>query len=164
MTYTPSQEILERYASVLVEFALGGGEGIRAGEVVRVSAPESAKPLYLELLKAVWRAGGHVIDGYHADEEQRGGGSRAFFELASDAQIDHFPARYLRGLIDEMDHQVSVIADADPHALETVDPARIMRRGEALREVMDWRGEKENEGRFSWTLGLYGTPAMAGVP
>jgi aminopeptidase len=161
MTYTPPQQILERYASVLVNFALGGGEGIRPGEVVRVSAPESAKPLYLELLSAVWRAGGHVIDGYHADEEQRGGGSRAFFELASEEQLTHFPSRYLRGLVDEMDHQVSVIAEADPHALESVDPARIMRRGEALREVMDWRGEKENDGRFSWTLGLYGTPAMA---
>jgi aminopeptidase len=161
MPYVPEPEILERYASVLVQFALGGGEGIEAGDVVRVSAPESAKPLYLELCRAVWRAGGHVLPGYHPDEEQRGGGSKDFFELASDAQIEHFPAHYMRGLIDEMDHQVSLIADADPHALEKVDPARIMRRGEALRTMMDWRGEKENDGLFSWTLGLYGTEAMA---
>jgi aminopeptidase len=161
MAYVPAPEILERYASVLVDFALGGGQGIEAGDVVRVSAPESAKPLYLELCRAVWRAGGHVIGGYYPDEEQRGGGSKDFFELASDAQLEHFPARYMRGLIDEIDHQVSVITDADPHALEQVDPARIMRRGEALRAMMDWRGEKENEGRFSWTLGLYGTEAMA---
>jgi aminopeptidase len=161
MNYIPPQEILERYASVLVDFALGGGEGIKRGEVVRVTSPESAKPLYEELLKAVWRAGGHVIGGYYPDEEQGMGGSKAFYELAGEQQLDHLPARYLRGLIDEMDHQVSVIADSDPHSLESVDPAKIMRRGETLREVMDWRGEKENEGRFSWTLGLYGTPAMA---
>jgi len=161
MTYTPAQEILERYAAVLVDFALGGGEGIKTGEVVRVTAPECAKPLYMELVKAVWRSGGHVIGGYHPDEEQRGGGSRDFFELAGEEQIDHFPALYMRGLVDEMDHQVSVIADTDPHALESVDPGRIMRRGEALRQVLDWRGEKENDGRFSWTLGLYGTAEMA---
>ena len=161
MNYIPPQEILERYASVLVDFALGGGEGIKRGEVVRVTSPESAKPLYAELLKAVWRAGGHVIGGYYPDEEQGMGGSKAFYELAGEQQLDHLPARYLRGLVDEMDHQVSVIADSDPHSLESVDPAKIMRRGETLREVMDWRGEKENEGRFSWTLGLYGTPAMA---
>ena len=160
MTYTPPQEILERYASVLVDFALGGGKGIKQGEVVRVTSPESAKPLYAELLKAVWRAGGHVIGGYYPDEEGMGG-SKAFYELASEQQLDHLPARYLRGLVDEMDHQVSVIADSDPHSLESVDPAKIMRRGETMREVMDWRGEKENEGRFSWTLGLYGTAAMA---
>ena len=161
MSFSPPQEVLERYASVLVDFALGGGAGVQPGEVVRVAAPESAKALYSELLKAVWRAGGHVIGGYYPDEEQGMGGSRAFYELASDEQIGHFPARYLRGLVDEMDHQVSIIADADPHALESIDPARIMRRGEALRPLMDWRGEKENEGRFSWTLGLYGTAGMA---
>jgi aminopeptidase len=161
MPYTPPQEILERYASVLIEFALGGGEGIAEGDVVRVTAPESAKPLYMELCRAVWRNGGHVIGGYHPDEEQRGGGSRSFFELASDAQLQHFPAHYARGLVDEMDHQVSVMAEADPHALEGVEPGKIMRRGEALRTMMDWRGEKENKGRFSWTLGLYGTEAMA---
>jgi aminopeptidase len=159
--YAPPQQIIERYASVLIDYALGGGEGVKPGEVVRVTAPESARPLYLELCRAVWRAGGHVIGGYYPDEEQGMGGSKAFFELASEDQLDNFPARYLRGLVDEMDHQVSVIAEADPHALETIDPARIMRRGVALRELMDWRGEKENEGRFSWTLGLYGTEAMA---
>ena len=161
MPYTPPQEMLERYASVLVDYALGGGRGVQPGEVVRVTAPESARPLYLELCRAVWRAGGNVIGGYYPDEEQGMGGSKAFFELASNGQLEHFPSHYLRGLVDEMDHQVSVIAEADPHALETIDPARIMRRGVALRELMDWRGEKENEGRFSWTLGLYGTEAMA---
>jgi aminopeptidase len=161
MAYTPPTEILERYASVLVDFALGGGTGVQPGEVVRVVAPESAKPLYEHLLRAVWRAGGNVIGGYHPDEEERVGGSREFYELASDAQIEHFPGRYLRGLVDEMDHQVAVICDADPHALEGADPRKIMRRGEALKQLMEWRGVKENEGRFSWTLGLYGTPAMA---
>ncbi|HEX7609824.1 MAG TPA: aminopeptidase [Solirubrobacteraceae bacterium] len=161
MTYIPSQEILARYASVLIDFALGGGRGVQPGEVVRVVAPESAKPLYAELRKAVWRAGGHVIGSYQPDDEPGMNLSRDFYELAGEEQLDHFPAAYMRGLIDEMDHQVSVIADSDPHALEEVDPARIMRRGEAMRPLLDWRGEKENAGRFSWTLGLYGTPAMA---
>jgi aminopeptidase len=30
-----------------------------------------------------------------------------------------------------------------------------------MKPWMDWRTEKENAGRFTWTLGLYGTPAMA---
>ena len=161
MTYIPPQQILERYASVLVDFALGGGEGVKPGEVVRVVAPESAKPLYVELQKAVWRAGGHVIGAYQPDDDNSFNLSRDFYELASDEQLQNFPAKYMRGLIDEIDHQVSVIAAADPHALDSVDPSKIMRRGEALRPLLDWRGEKENAGRFSWTLGLYGTAAMA---
>jgi aminopeptidase len=161
MAYVPPQEILERYASVLVNFALGGGEGVKPGEVVRVAAPESAKPLYAELNRAVWRAGAHVIGSYMPDDDHVTNLARDFFELASPEQLDHLSARYMRGLVDEMDHQVSVLADSDPHALDSVDPAKIMRRGESLRPVIDWRGEKENEGRFTWTLGLYGTPGMA---
>lgn len=161
MTYIPPKEILERYASVLIDFALGGGAGVQPGEVVRIAAPESAKPLYAELRKAIWRAGGHVIGAYEPDDDRRNNFSRDYFDNASDSQLDYFPAKYMRGLIDEMDHQVSVLADSDPHALESVDPGRIMRRGEAMRPLLDWRSEKENAGRFSWTLGLYGTPAMA---
>jgi aminopeptidase len=161
MSYTPPQDVLERYASVLVDFALGGGSGIKRGDVVRITAPEGAKPLYAELAKAVWRGGGHVIGAYLPADDDRINISRDFFELASDEQLDHFNARYMRGLVDEMDHQVTVLADADPHALDAVDPAKIMRQGAAMRPLLDWRGEKENAGRFSWTLGLYGTPAMA---
>ncbi len=161
MTYTPPAQILERYASVLVNFALGGGRGVQPGEVVRVVAPESAKPLYAELNKAVWRAGAHVIGGYQPDDDNAINLSRDFYELASEEQLDRFPSSYMRGLVDEMDHQVSIIAESDPHALDTVDPAKIMRRGKSMRPLLDWRGEKENAGKFTWTLGLYGTPAMA---
>jgi aminopeptidase len=161
VSYVPPQQILERYASVLVNFALGGGRGIRTGEVVRIAAPESAKPLYAELAKAVWRAGGHVISAYRPDDDHEINLARDFFELASDAQLDHFSAEYMHGLVEQMDHQITVLAEADPHALDSVDPAKIMRQGAAMRPLLDWRGEKENAGRFSWTLGLYGTPAMA---
>ena len=161
MPYAPPQEVLDRYASVLVDFALGGGRGVQAGEVVRVVAPESAKPLYAALNRAVWRAGGHVIGAYQPDDDADVNLSRDFYESAGAEQLDYFPARYTRGLIDEIDHQVTVIAPSDPRALDAVDPVAIMRRGETMRPLLDWRGEKENAGRFSWTLALYGTPGMA---
>ena len=161
MPYTPSQQILERYADVLVNFALGGGEGVKPGQVVRIVAREAAKPLYAELHRAVWRAGAHVIGGYLSDDDRRHSLTRDFYELASDVQLDFFAATYMRGLVDQMDHQIAVISDSDMHVLEGIDPARIMRQGRALKPYIDWRTEKENAGRFSWTLGLYGTPAMA---
>jgi aminopeptidase len=161
MPYAPPQQILDRYASVLVDFALGGGSGVQPGETVRVVAPESAKPLYAALNRAVWRAGANVIGGYVPDDDHEVNLGRDFYEIASDAQLDNFPGAYVRGLVDQMDHQVSVIAPSDPRSLDAVDPTRIMRHGEALRPLLDWRGEKENAGRFSWTLGMYGTPGMA---
>ncbi len=160
MAYAPSQEILSRYADVLVNFALGGGTGIKSGDVVRVAAHEVAKPLYGELLRTIWRAGGHVIGQYLPDDDDAFK-ARDFYELAADHQIDFFAERYMRGLVDQIDHQVFVISTTDPRALKGVDPQKIMRTGKAMKPWMDWRMEKENAGRFTWTLGLYGTEAMA---
>jgi aminopeptidase len=159
--YTPPQSIIERYADVLVNFALGGGSGIKRGDVVRIVAHESARPLYAELHRAVWRAGGHTLGHYLPDDAGDTNLSRDYLELASDAQLDFFPAQQARGLVDEMDHQVAVLSDADMHALEQADPRKIMRSAKAMKPLLDWRTTKENEGRFTWTLGLYGTPAMA---
>jgi aminopeptidase len=161
MPYTPAQEILERYADVLVNFALGGGAGVKRGEVVRVFANESAKPLYVELHRALWRAGCHTIGAYAPDNDDRFNLSRDFYELAGEEQIDFFAAEYQRGVIEQIDHAVSVIGDVNPHALAGVDPGLIMRNGQSMKPAMEWREAKENEGRFTWTLGLYGTPAMA---
>jgi aminopeptidase len=161
MSFKPSQTVLERYANVLVNFALGGGTGVKRGDVVRIAAHEAAKPLYVELHRAVWRAGAHAIGHYLPDDDDDCNLSRDFYTLAGDEQIDFFAETYMRGVIDQFDHQVSVLSDTDMHALEGVDPALIMRSGRSMKPAMDWRTEKENSGRFSWTLGLYGTAAMA---
>ncbi|HEV3244954.1 MAG TPA: aminopeptidase [Candidatus Paceibacterota bacterium] len=166
MAYMPSDIILKKYADVLVNFALGGGKGIKKGEVVRVSASESAKPLYNAVCNAVIDAGGHVLGNYSPDDEQ-GDRRRAesftryFYEHASDEQITFFPKKYLKGLIAQMDHSLFILAEADPHALKGVNGKRIMMRGQALKPFMDWRHEKEWKGKFTWTIALYGTPAMA---
>src|SRR5438309_912267 len=112
MSYAPPQLLLERYATVLVGWALGGGTGIAPGDVVQVSAPETAKPLYAELCRAVWRAGGHVIHDYRPDDAGHFNLSRDFFELASEPQLDFFAASYSRGLVDELDHHIYIFCDA----------------------------------------------------
>lgn len=164
--YTPSPEILTKYADVMVNFALRGGKGIKKGDVVRLSASESAKPLYTAICNAIVKAGGHVIGNYAPDEEKGDkrrniSSSRYFYENATEEQINFFPAKYLRGLIDTIDHSLFILADKDPHALEGIDPKKMMQRGQALKPFMDWRKEKEHKGKFFWSIALYGTPAMA---
>lgn len=161
MTHLPSDEHLRRYADVLVNFALGDGDGIKRGDAVLVDANEAALPLYAEVCEAVWRAGGHVLDGYRPADTAMLNLSRRFLELADDAQLDFFPAALRRGLVDQCDHRVSLRSELEPRALDGVDPARILRRQRALGPQMVWFMDKESAGRFTWTLGLYGTEAMA---
>src|ERR1700692_2112242 len=103
-TFTPSKAILERYADVLVNFALGRGKGIKKGEVVHLTAPEVAKPLVFELQKAILKAGGHLILNYRPSNDAEYNFDAVFFENASDHHLDFFPTNYYQGLVDQIDH------------------------------------------------------------
>jgi len=161
LSYRPAPEILKRYADVLVNFALGGGAGIGRGDVVLISAPESAKPLYAELCRAVWRAGGHVIGHYTPDDDAAHNLLADFYALAAGEQLDFFPARYRRGQLDECDHALHVRCMSEPQALAGVEPALILRHRRSLSPMVHWQDEKESAGRFTWTIALYGTEGMA---
>ena len=161
MTYTPSSAHIERYASLLVNFALGDEEGIKPGETVCITCPENAKPLYVELCRAVWRAGGNVISRYEPADEPGTSMQQIFYELASDEQLVFCAERFFGGLMAESDHLVYVASETDPHALGSVDPTKMMRRQGAMMPVAKMQLEKEGRGELTWTIALYGTEAMA---
>jgi len=161
MTYEPPPEIVERYADLLVNYALGDDDGIRPGEVVLVLGDEDSRPLFIEVCRAVWRAGGHVIGEYRPAEDRNDSLQRIFFEEATDEQLDFFPSAYWRGLIDQIDHLAVLSSERDPQLLADVDPEKQMRRQRAQMPQVEWRLEKENAGELSWTLALWGTEAMA---
>ncbi|HET8977026.1 MAG TPA: aminopeptidase [Solirubrobacteraceae bacterium] len=161
MPYDPSSDHLERYAALLVDYALGGGDGIARGDVVLINAPDRAKAFYLELCKAVWRSGGHVLSGYRPSDDGESAVTRAFYEIADDEQLDFFAASYWKGVIDQSDHLLHIMCESDPHALRDVPPAKIMRSRQARRPLQEWQVAKEDAGALTWTIGLYGTEGMA---
>ena len=155
-TFTPPQAILDKYAKVLVNFALNSGKGLKKGEVVRLVVSESAKPLYIALRNQILRSGGHPLTFYQPDDV-----TRQYYELASPAQLKFFPQKYIRGLVNQIDHSIGIISETDKHELEGIDPTKIMAKTLSYKPQKDWLDQKENQGKFTWTLGLYGTPAMA---
>ncbi len=154
--YIPDKKILEKYANVLINFALGGGKGVKKGEVVFLQVPESAKPLLVALRKAVLLAQAYPITEYLPDNYMR-----EFFEIANDDQLKFLPKKYLRGRVDEIDHYVGIIAETNKLELKGIDPKKIMARGLAGKFYREWMDEKENKGQFTWTLAMYATKAMA---
>lgn len=158
MSFVPPDDILEKYADLLVNFALGGGRGMSPGQTVYLQSPVSALPLYTHLRKAIIKAGGHIINGLYDDTS---GMSRYFYENASETQLTKLLDKYYKGLVDQVDHRIAVIADYDVHELDGVDPKKIMLSQKTSRPVMEWFDKKEDDGKYTWTLALYGTKAMA---
>lgn len=156
MRYQPSKEILDKYADVLVNFALNKGKGVKKGEVVFLQVPESAKPLLVALNKAVLKSGAHPIIQFLPDNF-----SRDFFELANDDQIKFFPYHYLKGRVKQADHFLMILAETDLHELEGIDPLKIMERNKSFKLYKNWRNKKEEQEKLSWTIASYGTLAMA---
>lgn len=156
MSYQPSEEILEKYADVMINFALNSGEGVKPGEVVQLRVPEVAKPFLVTLRRAVLKAGAHPIVFYTPDDM-----TREFYELANEEQLSFFAEKYYKGVVDEIDHTVAILADTDKTELEGIPTSKIMAGQKAMKPYMDWRREKENAGKYTWTLAMYGTQAMA---
>jgi aminopeptidase len=156
MAYAPSDEIVARYADVLVRFALGNRRGIARGDVVMISVGEEAKPMFVALRDAVLRAGATYIADYSPS-----GVGRAAIEIASTEQISTFHRAYYRGLAAEIDHRVVIRSAADPRELDGVDPEKLMLERRTVKPYREWIDRKEGDGRFSWTLATWATPGMA---
>ena len=152
----PDQKILQKYADVLVNFALWSGEGVQEGDVVFVSIPECAKPFLLPLQETILKAGAHPIIEYKPD-----GIARSFLELADEEQVLYVPKNILLGRVEDCTHIISILAESDKHELEGIDSRKIMAATQARKFYMDARRDKEDRGKLTWTLGLFGTQAMA---
>jgi aminopeptidase len=155
-TFIPSQKVLANYADILVNFALNSGSGVRKGEVVQCYIPDVAKPLYGHLQSAILKAGAHPLMRFHAT-----GFDRDYYTLASDEQLKFFPKKYAKARADLIDHSIAIIAEHDLHELQGVDPQKIFLDSESKKLTRKWYSDKEYAGKFTWTLALYGTPAMA---
>lgn len=156
--YSPPAEILDKYAQVLVHFALGQTEGIKSGEVVQCLVPDVAKPLALALQNTLLKAGAHVLmrllpTGFDND----------YYSLASKEQLTFFPEQHLQTRADLIDHSIGILADPYPEELKDVNPDSIMLARNTQKPYRDWLIDKEIQGKFTWTLALWGVEAKAKI-
>ena len=154
--YQPSKKILQKYAAVLVNYALNSGQGVKKNEVVQCLVPDVAKPLALALQNTLLKAGAQPLIRLIPT-----GFSKDFFSLASQNQLTFFPDKYLKAKVDLIDHNIAVIADPDPQELKTIDPKKIILNRDAQKPYKDWLTDKEVRGKFTWVVALWGTAAKA---
>lgn len=154
--YTPPPKVLQKYADVLINFALNSGKGMKKNEVVYIVTQVPGLPLAKEVYKSVLAKGGHALINVLDDDFKL-----IQIQNATRPQLQFFPEKYYRGLADTIDHWVRILADQDPMYLRKADPAKVMLSNKANRKFRDWLDEKEDKGKFTWTLCVYGTEGMA---
>jgi len=154
--YTPDKNILEKYAQLLVNFALNWGEWIKVGEVVHLSWAEITKPLFHEVYKAILSSWGHCIVDFQPDWFER-----TFFEHANEDQVSYVPMGMHSWLIQDIDHRLKLYSEADKYALTDISPDKKMQRMKAHGPLKKMMFEKVDAGNMSWSLCLYPTQSMA---
>jgi aminopeptidase len=155
------EALLKKYAQVMVQYALNNGKGIKKGDTVFLVGQEIAKVLFMAIAKEVYDAGGNLISNYQPDNVRDNSLIRYLLQNGSDEQIGFFATPYWQGIVDATDHILFIISEPDIHYLEGLPASKISRMNSARAPYMKMREKKEQEGKLSWSLCLYGTQSMA---
>ena len=162
-SYTPDDKVLQKYAELLVKFGIQtrSGKLPKKGSVVQFVVPEVAKPLYFHLQAEILKAGFNPLGVFVPNNDKDYNFDKNFFDHAKSHQIQFFAEKYYKGIVDQVDCYIGIIADTDPHALNTVESKKVLQRSSALKKVKEWKFKKIDAGKMTWTLALYGTDAGA---
>jgi aminopeptidase len=153
--------LLSKYAQVMVRYALNNGAGIKPGDTVFLSGQECTRDLFLSIGREVYAAGGNLLTNYSPDNTQANSLARYLLQNGSDEQVGFFAEPYWRGVVEATDHMLVIVSEPDVHYLEGLPAARISRMMSARAPYMKMREAKEQAGKFSWSICLYGTQSMA---
>jgi aminopeptidase len=154
--YQPSPEILKKYADLIIKYALWWGRGCQPWEVVMLSIPECAKPMIAPLQQAVLESGWHPLINFIPD-----GVDINFYEHASDEQLSYIPHHRMSGTLQDITHNVRVLAEYDKHSHDHIPSDKMMLSVKAWMPYKKQLLEASDRGEKFWNLFLYGTPAMA---
>jgi aminopeptidase len=141
----------QRLAQVLVHYSTE----VRPGELCAIEGESCAEELIQAIYEEVLRTGGHPIVMMSPERAQA-----AFFELASEAQLEHV-SPVARQLVEQADVRIRVLASANPRELSEVDPARQVRRQQANSELMERMMARSASGELRWALCQYPTNGYA---
>lgn len=154
--FLPSPLILKNYSDVLINFALNDGQGIEKNDVVYLVTQTPGLPLAKEIYSAILKRGGHPILNIQDDDFKL-----LHLQEGTDEQLSFFPSTYYKGLADSIDHYVRILAEEDPLFLSKADPRKVILSSRSVKQFRDWLDEKEDAGKFTWTLCMYGTSGAA---
>ena len=162
-SYTPSSNILEKYAALIVGFGIQNRNGSKPkkGSVVHFVVPEVAKPLYFHLQAAILNAGHHPLGEFVPSSTDEFPFRRNFFERANKAQLEFYPEESRNALVDQADCSILVLAPTSLQELATVPSRKLKAQTDARAGSIKHKRNKIDAGKLNWTIVLYGTDEAA---
>ena len=152
-----TEKQLNRYADVLL-WGLQTARGRKAARndlvLVRfdLAAVRLAEILYAKLLKA----GAHPLLRMNVTSSME----HDYYTLANDKQLVYVPPGE-ETLFAELNGSISIYAPESLTHLGGVDPKRIGKEAVAKKKLRDLMDNREAQGKFSWTLCIFPTAALA---
>jgi aminopeptidase len=147
--------VRDQRADALARVLVGYSTGVREGDVCVIQSTTTAEPLVQAVYEEVLRAGG--LPTLLLSTE---GAAAAFYELASDDQLD-WVAPTARWAVENADVRIAIMADANARDLSLADPARQARNQKARKPLMETSMRRAAAGEYRWALTLFPTHAYA---
>ena len=141
----------EALAQILVRYSTK----VEKGDVCVISSTTTAEPLAQLVYEEVLRAGGYPIVQLAPE-----GAAAAFYELASDEQLDWVPPT-AKWVAEESDVRITLMADSNVRELSQADPKKQARAQKARRPLLDTTMKRSAAGEHRWALTLFPTHAYA---
>ncbi|MBA3300812.1 MAG: aminopeptidase [Thermoleophilaceae bacterium] len=139
-------------AAILVRYSTK----VAKGDVCVVQGQSTAEPLVQAVYEEVLRAGGLPILQMSTE-----GAAAAFYELASDEQLQWIPPT-ATWAAENADVRIAIMADANSRELSQADPKKQARAQKARKPLMETSMKRSASGEYRWSLTLFPTHAYAG--
>ncbi len=142
---------IDKLADLLVNYSVA----VKPGDKVLLEGSLVAEPLLKAIYVKILQAGGlpFVL-------AEIPGTATLFYKHASEEQLKyvHEP---LKLLFEKYDCLINILSDTNTKELSAVDPARMVTRRQAQKDLMNTYLKRAAEGSLRWSLALYPTNAYA---
>jgi aminopeptidase len=145
----------DQRADALAQILVHYSSKVQEDDVCVIQSSTAAEPLVQAVYEEVLKAGGHPIMQLSTE-----GAAAAFYDLASDAQLD-WVSPVSKWAVENCDVRIAIMAETNPRELSQVDPAKQTRTQKARKPLMETSMQRSAEGDYRWALTLYPTAAYA---
>jgi aminopeptidase len=141
----------EALAQILVRYSTKVGKG----DVCVIQSTTAAEPLVQAVYEEVLRAGGLPVMQLTTT-----GAQAAFYDLASDDQLDWVPPTAVWAA-ENADVRIAILGDVNARELSNADPRKQARAQKARKPLMETSMRRSAAGEHRWAVTLFPTHAYA---